>query len=45
MVGVVGVEGEVAEELAGGGGDDADVAVGDEHGDGVALWAGPMPIL
>ena len=29
-----GVEGEVAEELAGGGVDDADVEVGDEHDDG-----------
>jgi hypothetical protein len=30
-----GVEGEVAEELTGGGVDDADVAVGDEQDDGV----------
>jgi hypothetical protein len=29
-----GVEGEVAEEFAGGGVDDADVEVGDEEGDG-----------
>ena len=33
MVVGVGVEGEVAEELAGGGVDDADVEVGDEEQD------------
>jgi hypothetical protein len=33
LVVTVGVEGEVAEQLSGGGVDDADVAVGDEHDD------------
>ena len=34
LVGACGVEGEGAEDFAGGGVDDADVEVGDEHHDG-----------
>jgi len=36
LVAACGVEGEVAEEFAGGGGDDADVEVGDDEDDGGA---------
>jgi hypothetical protein len=34
----------VAEELAGGGVDDADVEVVDEQQDGLWMWAWPMPM-
>jgi hypothetical protein len=38
LVVAVGVQGEVAEEFAGGGVDDAHVEVGDEEEDGRSLW-------
>ena len=39
-----GVEDQFAEEFAGGGVDDADVQVLDEHQDGVRAWVRPMPM-
>jgi hypothetical protein len=44
LVAAGGVEGGVAEELAGGGVDDADVEVVDEQQDGLWMWAWPMPM-
>ncbi len=44
LVVAVRVDGELADQLAGGGVDDADVQVADEHQDGVRAFSAPVPM-